>query len=63
MGPLQIFYAPLLVGYSTHFTQEKTKKNLIAVFLLAAACLSLWVSGALGTGYDRPQLEYMKFTP
>ena len=62
MESLHIFHAPLLVGYSTQFTQNK-KKNLIAVFFPAAACLSLWVSGALGTGYDRPQLEYMKFTP
>ena len=50
-------------GLTPHFLRTLTcrvqhtihpeKKNLIAVFLLAVACLSLWVSGALGTGYDR----------
>ena len=28
-----------------------------------ATCLSLRVSGALGTGYNRPQLEWIKYTP
>ena len=50
------FYSHLLVFYS-YIVLNPEQINVIAVFLLGAACLSLRVSGALGTGYNRPQVE------
>ena len=49
--------------FNSYTVLHPEQNDLLAVFLLAGACLSLRVSGASGTGYNRHQLELKKYTP
>ena len=54
---LSTFFTHAYSSFTSYTVLNPGQTNLIAVFLLASACLSLRGSGALGTGYNRPQLE------